>query len=375
MAHPRDSYAHPLSPSADSQAIARQTLRALRAARRRHHVEEVDVMEILYRLYVGVIFGGWGLALLAGVIADSHLDHQAVERVTQDGPAIIGVCVAFCLALSLRAGWRGGLLALLAADVQHILLAPIDRGWALRVPALRQLRSAGFFGLAGGLIVANFAFRRLPGSSVEWLSCLALFGALVPIWILATAMLASGRRLNPLAANLTGLALLAWSLSDYLLGVTSSPMTMLGDLATLPLHDSDVVVEAIMGAGVVAATVWAGLRSVGGLSLEAARRRAGLAAELRFAATVQDVRTVVLLRRQLSSERPRRHPWWRLGDSLFFPPPGLAPGLAELSTLARFPSCPRRFDRRAHRAHAKRRLGGYHAPRRARRFGPAGRRA
>jgi hypothetical protein len=56
----------------------------------------------------------------------------------------------------------------------------------------------------------------------------------------------------------------------------------------------------------------AGLALVGGTSLEAARRQAGLLAQLRFAVTMQDVRTVILLRRQLAAEGPRRRPWTRL---------------------------------------------------------------
>ncbi|HVF13671.1 MAG TPA: hypothetical protein VM942_03675, partial [Acidimicrobiales bacterium] len=55
-----------------------------------------------------------------------------------------------------------------------------------------------------------------------------------------------------------------------------------------------------------------GLAAVGGTSLDAARRQAGLLAQLRFALTLQDVRTVILLRRQLAAEGPRRRPWFRL---------------------------------------------------------------
>jgi hypothetical protein len=61
-----------------------------------------------------------------------------------------------------------------------------------------------------------------------------------------------------------------------------------------------------------AALVGCGLLGVGGILLEAARRRASLAAELRFSASVSDLRAVVLLRRQLASERPRRRPWLRV---------------------------------------------------------------
>jgi hypothetical protein len=51
---------------------------------------------------------------------------------------------------------------------------------------------------------------------------------------------------------------------------------------------------------------------VGGLSLEAAERRGRLVSHLRFADTLQDLRTVMLLRRQLSAEVPRTTPWIRL---------------------------------------------------------------
>src|SRR6185312_9773011 len=54
------------------------------------------------------------------------------------------------------------------------------------------------------------------------------------------------------------------------------------------------------------------------LALEAAQRRAQLVAEMRFSASVQDLRTVILLRRQLASELPRRKPWLRLrGGSIW----------------------------------------------------------
>ncbi|HEY0278806.1 MAG TPA: hypothetical protein VGC32_11130, partial [Solirubrobacterales bacterium] len=86
----------------------------------------------------------------------------------------------------------------------------------------------------------------------------------------------------------------------------------LGDLATLPLqHGADAVLAAV-GAALALAALAAGLLGIGGLRLEAARRRAELVAEMRFSASVQDLRTVILLRRQLASEHPRRKPWIRL---------------------------------------------------------------
>jgi hypothetical protein len=289
----------------------------LRAARRRRYVEDLDVMEILYRLYVGTIFGAWALVYLASLIADAHVDDHTVSQITRNGPAILGLAVAVALAAALRSGARGGPLAIQAAEVQHVLLAPIDRTAALRGPALRQLRTAGFVGTVAGLVIANFVFRRLPGTPVEWFWCLAVFGAAVPVWMLAAAMVGSGRRLRQDLAGVIGLATVAWSLADLLLKTTTSPATMLGEFATLPLQNGVEVALGLVGLAVVAISVYLALGWLGGISLEAARRRAALAAELRFAATVQDLRTVVLLRRQLASEHPRANPWRRLRPSSY----------------------------------------------------------
>ena len=91
---------------------------------------------------------------------------------------------------------------------------------------------------------------------------------------------------------------------------------MLGELALWPLvGDSASFLLPLAGALAAVAVAVLGLRWIGGTSLEAALRRAGLAAELRFAVTLQDLRTVILLRRQLASELPRHRPWLRLRGS------------------------------------------------------------
>jgi hypothetical protein len=63
---------------------------------------------------------------------------------------------------------------------------------------------------------------------------------------------------------------------------------------------------------VVVALAVVGLRLLERTSLDALARRSGLVAQLRFAVTMQDLRTVVLLRRQLSQENTRSRPWVRL---------------------------------------------------------------
>jgi hypothetical protein len=64
-----------------------------------------------------------------------------------------------------------------------------------------------------------------------------------------------------------------------------------------------VAVAVAAGAATVAVAL------VGRLRIEPLVRRADLVSQLRFAVTVQDLRTVVLLRRQLRNELPRRRPW------------------------------------------------------------------
>jgi hypothetical protein len=285
----------------------------LRAARRRRFVEQIDVMEVLYRVYLAVIFGGIALVVIAGWVEEAPATAAAVADMREHGPAVLGLALALAVLVGLRSGSRGGPLAIEAAEVQYVLLAPIDRGTALRPAAWRQLRIAVLAGAVLGAVVGNFVFRRLPGSPLEWIACLSLLGALLPLCALAAALLGSGRRLRPVVATAIGAALIAWSLADLLLGAVSSPATMAAELGTLPLQGGgDHLALAAAGVAIALALTGIGLGSVGRIALEAARRRAALTAELRFSASVQDLRTVVLLRRQLASERPRRRPWIRL---------------------------------------------------------------
>ena len=290
-----------------------------RRVRRRRYVEEIDVMEVLYRVYVGAIFAAIGLGVLGGAIHEAPADASALDSIRVHAPPIIGIALALGLLAGLRSGSHGGPLAIEPAEVQYTLLAPLDRGVALRPAAYAQLRIAAIAGAVTGAVVGNFVFRRFPGSPVEWIASLALFGALVPACVLGGALLASGRRLRPLLAGGIGVVLALWSVADLVFGSTTSPATMLGELATLPLQHGARIALAGAGTLLALALVCFGLLGIGGILLEAARRRAALAAELRFTAAVADLRTVILLRRQLASERPRRRPWLRVSSAGAYP--------------------------------------------------------
>lgn len=300
-------------------------MKAMRSARRRRYVARTDVMEVLYRVYLGGLVAIFALAFLAGALHEVPADPGSIDRIRDHAPGVIGIAVAVLVLAGLRAGARGGPLAIEAAEVRYTLLAPVSRRTALRPAALSQLRTATIFGALFGAIVGNFVFRRFPGSAVEWIGSLAAFGALVPFAVLGAALVASGRRLRLGIASGLGLLLVAWSALDLSLGWNSSPATMLGDLATLPLQHGASAWLAALGAVLTLALLAGGLLGIGGLGLEAAQRRAQLVAEMRFSASVQDLRTVILLRRQLASERPRRKPWIRLRSAAPPRPAGSSP--------------------------------------------------
>jgi hypothetical protein len=294
-------------------------MKAMRAARRRRYVARADVMEVLYRLYFGAIAAVFILAFLAGALHEVPADPGSVDGIRAHAPAIVGIAVALLVFAGLRSGARGGPLAIEPAEVRYTLLAPVSRRTVLRPAAVAQLRIAVLSGAVFGAVVGNFVFRRFPGSAVEWIGSLAAFGALVPVAVLGAALVGSGRRLRPALAAGLGLALVAWSALDLALGWGTSPTTLLGDLATLPLQHGASAWAAALGALLAVALLAGGLLGIGGLGLESAQRRAQLVAEMRFSASVQDLRTVILLRRQLASELPRRKPWVRLPGAVGAP--------------------------------------------------------
>ncbi len=311
----------------------RAVLADLRNARRRTRTQEIDPFEALYRVYITAVVGGISLWVLSGLIGDHRVDAATVARVRAHGAQWVGVAIAAVWAIGVRSGGRGGPLVVEAADVRHVLLAPLDRAVALRPLAWRQLRFGAFAGAALGAVAGLLAFRRLPGPPLGWIGFGALTGLLTVVGALGLALTVSGPRLGRLRGGLLALILVGWSAVDVATRSDTAPATWLGRLALSPLGWRP---GAIIGAAVAVAAVVAGLRWVGGCSIEAAEGRATLVGQIRFAATLRDIRTVVVLRRQLSQELPRqrrprayrpargrvRWPVWRRGwrGIVRFPP-------------------------------------------------------
>jgi hypothetical protein len=288
----------------------REPLGELAAARRRRRLDELDLLDAIYSAYLTAIAVVVATVVGTTFVPDEQVAAATAGRVADLGPAWLGVALALVVAVGCRSGGHGGPLALEPPVVQHVLLAPVDRALALRGPAGRQLRSAAAVGAAAGGVAGLLAARRLPGAVPAFIACGALTGSLVALLAVGAALALSGRRASSRLATGVAAALVAASALDVTLGVRASPLTHLGALALGPL---DAAPEAVGGLAAVVVVVAAGVAGVGGTSLEAAERRAGLVGQLRFAVTLQDVRTVVLLRRQLAQEHARSRPWVRLG--------------------------------------------------------------
>jgi hypothetical protein len=287
----------------------RQALRTRQRARRHHHLEDHDWTDSVYKAYLTVIGVSVPIFYLAPLLGDTPVSPDVLSEIQHRGPAIVGLVLAVTLALGLRSGSRGGPLGLEPADVTYVMLAPVARGPVLRNAALRQLRGVLYAGGVAGVMLGYLAHLRLRGDLVEWLVAASAVCILIAIATWGAALIGSGLRISRRTATFVGVLLVVWAGIDIGLEITTSPTSLLGRIGLAPLDWSPVAVIGAVAALVVPAI---GLAVIGGLSLEAAQRRAGLVGQLRFAATMQDVRTVMVLHRQLSQELPRETPRWRM---------------------------------------------------------------
>jgi hypothetical protein len=278
----------------------------MRRVRRRARARDIDWIDALYRAYLTGLIGVVVVVVASGWVGDADVSASGIDHIRDHGAAALGLGVAVFVAMGLRSGARGGPLAVEAADVRHVLLAPIDRRHALQSPVLRQLRHAGFVGFVVGAIAGQLAARRLPGNPVAWTVSSGAALSIAMVTTIGAGYIAAGRRLNPRWAGAIGALLLAWSGLDVL-GVAPPSLTNL--LARIALWPLDFDPLAFVGVVVAVVVVVAGVWSIGGLAIEAAERRSTLIGRLAFAATLQDLRTVIVLRRQLAQEHPRRTPW------------------------------------------------------------------
>ena len=274
--------------------------------RRRQRLADLHWVDALYQAYLAALLVGIAIVGGASIVGDEPV--RATAALADDGEALLSLVVAFAAGVGLRSGSRGGPLAVDHADVRHVLLAPVDRVTALRGPAARQLRFLLFGAGVVGAVAGHLADRRLDGNGAAWTAC-AVVAAMTTLALgYGCACWAAGLRLRPWLATGIALVLVGTAAADVAGRLSWSPGAVVGGIALWPIRVRPAEVVAVV---VVGALAVAGLRLVAGVSVEQLERRSRLVGQLRFAATVQDLRTVVVLHRQLSQERSRTKPWLR----------------------------------------------------------------
>ncbi|MEX0847134.1 MAG: hypothetical protein WD023_05085 [Ilumatobacteraceae bacterium] len=281
---------------------------ALRAQRKRNRLGDMEWFDAAYRVYVVGLFGAIALAWLSDRVGDEQLSAEQAVNVLRHGPAILGMVAVLAVVAGLRSGSQGGPLALEAADVTYVMLAPVSRRAALMRPAVQRVRSAAFMGGIVAAALAQLAGRRLPGTPIAWFFGGSLFGVIIAALWVGSALVAHVARMPLLATTLAGGVLIGWQAAAIARDIPG-PGNLVGSLGLWGWRQRPIDWIAIVATVALVAT---GLVLVARTSLDALARRSSLVAQLRFAVTMQDLRTVILLRRQLSYEHTRSRPWFRL---------------------------------------------------------------
>jgi hypothetical protein len=289
----------------------------LRRTRRARRLGDTEWFDLAYNVYLTALLGGGAVLVASGWVGDEALSDARLADVWSRGPAVIGLVAAAAIAIGLRSGADGGPVSVESADVRHLLLSPLPRRSTLLLPYLQRMRTVALASAAIGAIAGNLAAQRLPGSSVAWAASGALAGGLVGSLYVSVAVITHTIGVHRVVAGGLAVGVLGVQLAAVATE-RSGPFDVVGSLAMWGWEQDPVDLVAVAVAIALAGTAAA---LVGRLRLEPLVRRGELVSQLRFAVTVQDLRTVVVLRRQLRSESPRRRPWVRI-------PHGRTPGVA-----------------------------------------------
>jgi hypothetical protein len=300
----------------------------LRRRRKRHRLGDIEWFDAAYRVYLVALFGGGTVLWISSSISDADPSSQSIADIARDGPALIGMITALAFLAALRSGAQGGPLALEAPDVAYVMLSPVDRMRALLRPVTQRTRSAASLAAALGAIAGQLAGRRLPGTPVAWAASGALFGITTALLWAGTALVAHAVRLPLWIATSVGLAGVAWQ-SAALAWHVPGPANAAGSLAMWGWRQHPIDLAVLLVALVV---IFVGVGMLQQTSLDALARRSSLVAQLRFAVTMQDLRTVILLRRQLNQEQTRGSPWVKVPGWITHPIPRRG-----IASVARFP--------------------------------------
>ena len=307
---------------------ARATLRELRRTRTKRRLGSTDWWDIAYRVYL-FAFAGLALVVIVSDAIDGLIDDEVdIDVLFAKAPSILGIAVMLAVAMGLRSGADGGPISVEVADIRHVLLAPLSRQLVLFTPIWQRFRSMMFsFGLVGA-IVGQLVATELAGSRAAWAASCAIYGAIIGALFVGGGVIAHAVRLPRWGA--TGIGAAAHGLAGR---GRLGDLERLGRRAWSGSRRPTSPATSRSGASTSARSMrsrscspwpssWSVLALGGQLRLEPLARRGELVSQLRFAATSQDLRTVVLLRRQLRAEAPRNRPWLaRLGSASPRPAP------------------------------------------------------
>ena len=297
----------------------------LRRTRRERRLGDTEWFDVLYRVYLFALVGLIVMVVASDNVAGLLDDDVTIGAFVTRGPSIAGLIAMLALGIGLRNGADGGPVSVESADVRHLLLAPVSRQRVMLSPIVQRLRSVAFALALGFGVLGQLIAREIDASRGGWAAGGALFGAVVASLYVGGAVVAHAVRLPRWLATIASTGLVAWQgaaawdawdapiVPDDGVGLLMLERSRfpglanpLGSIAFWGERQQGVDVIAL---GVVAALVVAALLLGGRLRLEPLERRGQLVSQLRFAATVQDIRTVVLLRRQLRAETVRARPW------------------------------------------------------------------
>ena len=294
-----------------SPTLGIDALRAMRTERRKNRVADMDWFEALYRVYISAFMGGGAILFLSGLSGDKQLTGPQLQSLITHTPHAVGLVAAIVVFLGLRSGANGGPIAVEEPEVRHVLLAPIPHSAVLRHPAIQRLRTFAFGGAIAGGVANQLVSRRVDSSAaplVQWALWGAIAGAVMGSLFVITALIIHGLGISRWLTTALGVALLGWQ-TAVTFGNTSTagPFDFVGSISRWWLYGIEV--QDVVGIVVVLALAGLAVWLAGNLSLEALSRRSALVSQMKFAVTLQDIRTVSLLRRQLSQEHMRVTPW------------------------------------------------------------------
>lgn len=299
-----------------SPSLGVDALRAMRNQRRRHRVADMEWFEALYKVYIAAFLGGSAILFLSGLSTDTPLTTQQMTNLLAHAPHAVGLIAAVVVFIGLRSGANGGPIAVEEPEVRHVLLAPLNHAAVLRHPAIQRLRTFAFAGAIAGGTANQLLGRRVPNapSLVVFAMWGAIAGALLGMLFIIAALIVHGLGFARWMATALATVLAGWQvIVTFNDSHIAGPFDTIGSISLWWSRHSYIDIV-----GVVAILVLAifAIALAGRLSLEALSRRSSLVSQMKFAVTLQDIRTVVLLRRQLSQEHMRVKPWLKVPKAL-----------------------------------------------------------